>query len=106
MAGKWRSIARSLRIPPTVTSLITTRCSNDPEECLFTILQEWLKKVHDVERYGHPSWFTLVKAIASPSGGANRALAEAIAQKYSGECKQSLIHYAAIITITLGAQST
>ena len=56
----------------------------NPDDCLLDVLQEWLGTAKDDQRHGHPSWQVLVKAVAHPAGGNNRALAEAIAQKYSG----------------------
>ena len=96
MAGNWRCLARSLRLPPTITSLIATKCAYDPNDCLFLVLREWLKRIQNVQRHGYPSWYLLVKAIANPAGGSNPALAETIAHKYSGKCMmcnyQCMVH--------------
>ena len=91
MARNWRGLARSLRLPPTIVSLIATKYANDPNECLFSVLQEWLKRIQNVQRHGCPSWYLLVKAVAHPAGGGNPALADTIAQKYSGECQHVVI---------------
>ena len=45
---------------------------------------DWLKGVHNVQKYGHPSWRVLVQAVAHPAGGANPALAQSIAAKHPG----------------------
>ena len=82
MAGTWRKIARSLRLSSSTTQLISSQCTNDPEECLFNTLDRWLKGMYNTEKYGKPSWYMLVKAVANPAGGANISLAESIAQKY------------------------
>lgn len=84
MAGSWRSLARGLRLSPSIISLIASQCLNDPKDCLFLTLEDWLKKMYNTERYGNPSWSMLVKAMASPAGGANPALALSIAQNYPG----------------------
>ena len=55
-----------------------------PDDCLLDVLQEWLGTAKEDQRHGHPSLQVLVKAVAHPAGGNNRALAETIAQKYSG----------------------
>ena len=85
MAGSWRSIAISLRISSSLIKLIASECGSEPKYCLFTALEDWLKRMYNTEKYGNPSWRMLVKAVASPTGGANPALAQAIADKHSGK---------------------
>ena len=84
MAGSWRKLAAGLKIRRCLLPVISSKCSNDPDECLLAILEEWLKESYDVKKYGHPSWRSLVKAIYSSSGGANAALAQTIAEKHPG----------------------
>lgn len=91
LAGNWRSLARGLRLSSSLISLIASKYPSHPEDCLFTALEDWLKKIYNTERYGHPSWHMLVKAVANPAGGANTTLAEAIAQKHSG--KERILPY-------------
>ena len=85
MAGCWRKIAISFRLSPSLMKLIATHCSSDPEYCLFTAVEDWLKKMYNTEKYGNPSWQTLVRAVASPTSGANQALAQAIAERHLGK---------------------
>ena len=101
MAGNWRLLARSLRLPPSIASRIAKKCDNDPNECLLSVLHEWLKRVQDVWRHGCPSWYLLVKAVAHPAGGGDLALANAIAQKYAGECQHIVICYMCIVHFPL-----
>ena len=84
MAGSWEQMAVGLSLPPPMKSLIATKHSKYPNRCLFVVVEEWLKGVHNVQRYGHPSWHTLVQAVADPIGGANPALAHSIATKHPG----------------------
>ena len=86
MADSWGRIAVGLRLPPRMKSLIAKKHPNNPEDCLLAVVEEWLKGVHNVEKYGHPSWRALVQAVADPMGGANSALAHSIAAKHSGTC--------------------
>lgn len=85
MAGNWRKIAIGLRLPPSIMKLITSQNLNDPELCLFTALEDWLKQLYNTKKYGNPSWRMLVKAVASLTGGANPALAKHIAEKHPGK---------------------
>ena len=84
MAGSWEQMAAGLRLPPPKKSLIATKHSNNPEKCLLAVVEEWLKGVCNVQKYGHPSWRLLVQAVADPIGGANPALAHSIAAKHLG----------------------
>ena len=91
MAGHWRKIARGLRLSSATISLIVSKSNNDSEDCLFNILEIWLKRTYNTERYGNPSWRMLVKCIANPAGGADPALAEVIAKRHQGKCPTSCI---------------
>ena len=51
-----------------------------------------LKGVCDVQKYGHPSWRALVRAVADPISGANPALAHSIAAKPSGNSNSIATH--------------
>ena len=84
MAGSWRKLATGLKIPRKLLPVMSSKSSNDPEECLLALLEEWLKQSYDVKRYGHPSWRALVRAVASSPGGGNPALAQTIAEKHPG----------------------
>ena len=59
---------------------------NDPGEQLTEILHTWLKQSCIVQKYGQPSWRTLVKAVDKRAGGANPALAKKIAADHPGTC--------------------
>ena len=84
MAGSWNRIAVSLRLPPHLIRVITKQHSNNPNDCLLAVVEEWLKGVYNVQEHGHPSWRGLVQAVANPAGGANPALARSIAAKHPG----------------------
>ena len=97
LAGNWRKLAIGLRIPPTLLAVISKNCSNDQEECLLGLLVEWLKETYDVKRYGHPSWRSLVRAVASSPGGGNPAMAQTIADNHPGMVIISMIMYGVIL---------
>ena len=84
VAESWGRIALALRLLPSIKSLIAKKHHNDPKDCLLAVVEEWLKGLHDVQKYGHPSWRVLVQALAHPAGGANPALACSIAAKHPG----------------------
>ena len=84
MAESWERLAVGLRLPPVKRSLIATKYSNNTEKCLLAVVEEWLKGACNIQKYGHPSWRTLVQAVADPIGGINPALAHSIAAKHLG----------------------
>ena len=84
VAGSWSLIALALGLPPKIKSLIANKYANDPKKCLLAVVEEWLKRIHNVQDYGHPSWRALVQAVTHPAGGANPALAQSIAAKHPG----------------------
>ena len=84
VAESWGRVALGLGLPPRMKSLIAKKHSNNPEDCLLAVVEEWLKGVHNVQKYGRPSWRVLVQAVAHPAGGANPALAHSIAAKHPG----------------------
>ena len=91
MAGDWRKMARGLKVTPHVVNVLAAKHPHDPEECLSSLLYEWLKQSYDTGKYGYPSWRALVKAVASLTGGANPALAQKIAEKHPSKCEYGLL---------------
>ena len=51
---------------------------------LREVVNLWLSRKYNVAKHGQPSWRFLVRAIASPIGGKNPALAKRVAKKYPG----------------------
>ena len=86
LVGSWGRIALGLGLPPRMKSFIAKKHPNDPKDCLLAVVEEWLMGLHNVQRYGHPSWRGLVQAVAHPAGGANPALAHSVAAKHPGTC--------------------
>ena len=84
MAENWDWLLTGLRLPRHIKSRIAAQYSNNPDDSLLVEVEEWLKGVHNVQKYGHPSWRTLVQAVADPAGGANPVLAHSIAAKHPG----------------------
>ncbi|KAL5497372.1 hypothetical protein EMCRGX_G013837 [Ephydatia muelleri] len=78
--GVWKEFGAALGIAPSVIKGVAVAHSSDPGQCLFDILDKWVRKDYNHHRFGPPSWRTLVKAVASNVGGQNPALAEKIAR--------------------------
>ena len=82
VADKWKNIGLALRLTPDSLNTIGTK--ENVTDRLLEVLNQWLKKSYNVERFGDPSWKLLVKAVSEPAGGNDRALAEKIAQQHQG----------------------
>ena len=76
VADKWKNIGLALRLRPSELNRISSNKSSDVIDCLRDMLELWLNKTYDVERFGEPSWQLLREAVHSIAGGNNPALAE------------------------------
>lgn len=59
--------------------------NQDVSSCLCEALEIWLRKGYDLDNFPAPSWRALVEAVAHPTGGNDRALAEQIATKHGSK---------------------
>ena len=67
-----------LGLPPDELDAIREQFSRNVSEAFSQVLRLWLKQSHNVEKYGLPTWQTLVEAVKCE----DPALANAIATKY------------------------
>ena len=85
LAGRWSNMCLVLRLQP-LENTIKADHSKNPDDCLRAVVDNWLKKNYNCQKFGSPTWKTLVKAVADPLGGQNIALAENIAKKHISKC--------------------
>ena len=78
------SLGRSLRLRANDLNAISEACPNesDHEKGLNDVLLLWLQQKYNVERFGKPTWRTLVEAVNKKTGGNNHDLAKDIASKH------------------------
>ena len=91
LAGRWQDMCFALGLH-RLEGEIAAMYPGNPKGCLREVIVRWLRKVHNVNRYGPPTWKTLVKAVGDEAGGENPALAERIANNHKGkivQCKLS-----------------
>lgn len=74
-------IGTALRLSDDTLSCIKKESADDAE-AMIKVVTDWLKLNYNWKRFGKPSWKALVKAVASPIGGDNTALAIKIAEKH------------------------
>ena len=89
VAGSWKAIGRGLRIDSGRLNVIQGSNSGKLKECLSEMLTCWLNRNYNVERFGEPTWQTVVKVVAHPAAGDNCALALRIAKQHSGNSSHS-----------------
>ena len=80
--GVWRDFGSALGISPSAIKGVAVAHPGDPGQCLFDILHKWVQKDYNYQKFGPPSWRTLVKAVGSSVGGQNPAQAEKIARTH------------------------
>ena len=84
VASSWKAIGIGLRIGFGRLKTIQEDNAGNSSACLSEMLTCWLQRNYNVERFGEPTWQAVVKVVADPAGGDNRALALSIAGKHSG----------------------
>ena len=89
--ARWSDLCFALKLPPAEEETIAETYCNDLKRCLRHVLVKWLRKNYNFQKYGHPSWRYLVKAVGDPSGGNDCALAETIGKNHTSKLKE--VHY-------------
>ena len=64
LASKWQQLSAYLGLKLSIVDRIKSDFPNDSLSCLSKALKEWIKMNYDTERFGKPSWKTLLHAIA------------------------------------------
>uniref|UniRef100_A0A1X7T0I5 Death domain-containing protein n=2 Tax=Amphimedon queenslandica TaxID=400682 RepID=A0A1X7T0I5_AMPQE len=80
LSARWKQIAISLRLKISTINRIEADCRGDTINCLQKLLEYWLTKDYDYERYGIPCWRRV--CVAVKEGGGNPALADEIAREH------------------------
>ena len=65
----------SLRLKPGELQAIRKSCGQDVDQAFTDVLLAWLRQRYNIAKYGPPTWRMLVRAVDSPAGGNNPALA-------------------------------
>ena len=64
LASKWQQLSAFLGLKPSIIDRIKSDFPNDSLGCWSEALKEWIKMNYDTEKFGKPSWKTLLNAIA------------------------------------------
>ena len=81
---RWKDVGGALGVRENQIQIIAVTHSHSPEDCMRGVVSKWLKRSHNEEKFGPPTWKNLVKAIANPSGGQDCASALELAKKHLG----------------------
>ena len=85
LAWRWSNMCLALRLR-SHESKIRAEHPHNPGGCLQAVVEKWLQKGYNYQKFGSPTWKMLVEAVANPVGGDNTALAERIAKKHLSKC--------------------
>lgn len=85
VVARWKAIGIAFRIDPGRLDQIETDNHGDCISCLSRVLTCWLRRNYNVQRFGEPTWQTIVKVVAHPAAGDNCTLALNIAGKHPGK---------------------
>ena len=64
LASKWQQLSTYLGLKLSIIDRIKSDFPSDNLRCWSEGLKEWIKMNYNIQRYGKPSWKTLLKAIA------------------------------------------
>ena len=80
LSPRWKQIAISLRLKIRTINRIEADCRGDTINCIQKVLEYWLTRDYDYERYGIPCWRRM--CVAVKEGGGDPALADEIAREH------------------------
>ena len=92
--SRYYALGRTLGLPPGELESIRQTNAHNPEQALNDILLMWLRQKYSIEKFGLPTWQSLVKAIKNPAGGRDPALAKQITARHcSAGIYRCTIHF-------------
>ena len=86
VAARFYSLGCALGLPASTLDKIRNDNPHDSEIALVQVINTWLARKFNTERFGAPSWRKLVNALAEPAGGNDHFLAKKIAEDHPGKC--------------------
>ena len=86
LSAKWEELSIYLGLPADKIDTIKHDNHDNAKRCWNQALLAWIKQGYDTNKYGKPSWRTLLRAIAEE----NKRLFKELSQKHLS--KQVLTH--------------
>ena len=87
MTASWHNLGIALRLNNAELEKINKNKNGDSNECLRSMLVDWLRECYDTKKFGRPSWKLLCQAVHKRSGGNNPALARKIGDHMTAQNK-------------------
>ena len=81
LVASWSKLALYIHVRSDAIERIEQNHPGDAQQCLHQSIMEWLKKNYNLEKFGHPSWRMLVRAVKR----LDNALAHGIAIAHGGK---------------------
>ena len=75
LSADWHDLSAYIGLAIDDIECIRKDNHNDSKACLKKALHEWIKQNYSIEKFGLPSWRTLLKAVAEVHNGHFRKLA-------------------------------
>ena len=82
LASKWRLVGIGLGLNSSRVDNIQDLCHGKPKESIGEVVSDFLKKRYNTEKFGEPSWQSVVKVVAHPAAGDDKELAKKIARDH------------------------
>ena len=83
ISAEYYKLGIGLGLKPGELQAICKSRGQDVDQAFTDVLLAWLRQRYNVAKYGSPTWRMLVKAVDSPAGGNNHALALTISHKHA-----------------------
>ena len=83
LASKWQLFSTHLGLKMSIIDRIKSDFPSDSLSCLHEALKEWIKMNYNTEKFGKPSWKTLLYAIAK----IDKLLFNRLATEHPGTCR-------------------
>ena len=61
----WKELGLYLGLPYSFLHELNDKCRGNSSDCLGEVLKYWIDQCYSIEKFGYPSWKTLILAIAS-----------------------------------------
>ena len=85
LASKWRPVEIGLGLNSSRIDNIKALCRGKPKENIREVVSDFLKKRYNTEKFGEPSWQSVVRVVAHPAAGDDRELAAKIARDHPAQ---------------------
>ena len=81
LAAKWEQLSAYLSLPANVIDIIKRDNSNKSLACWNEALKQWIMQNYDTDKFGNPTWRSLLGAIAK----LDKLMFKKLVEKYQGE---------------------